>query len=53
MSSWGRVGAGLAFGLGDGASVFAGSGGSCAQSSLTGTDKTIAPIAKRNFIRFI
>jgi hypothetical protein len=53
MFSCGRVDAGLAFGVGEGASVFAGNGGSCAQSNLAETDRTIDPIAKRNFIRFI
>jgi hypothetical protein len=36
-------------GLGVGDSVLAGSGGSCAQIELS--DRAIAPIAKRNFIR--
>jgi hypothetical protein len=53
MFSCGRVEAGLAFGVGDAPSVFAGSGGSCAQSHPSGTDKAIDAIAKRNLLRFI
>lgn len=53
MFNCGRVDAGLAPGVGDGASVFVGSGGSCAGSNPNGASEAIATIAKRNFLRFI
>jgi hypothetical protein len=53
MFNCGRVDAGLAPGVGDGGSVFAGNGGSCARSNPNGASKAIATIAQRNFLRFI